>query len=115
MHPTTVFLSADACQALADYLLRRRGRPRRRCSAAAIEEARERKESLRNRTVKGVRQELWGIFLAYNLVRREMEAIAGVAPTRSSITAAMRSMDLLCSVAVTRIDSEKAAGTPRPT
>ena len=55
----------------------------------------ERKESLRSRSVKGVRQELWGIFLAYNLVRREMEAIAaeaGVAPTRISFTAAMRSM-----------------------
>jgi hypothetical protein len=53
----------------------------------------EREESLRSRTVAGVNQELWGIFLAYNLIRREMEGIAveaGVAPTRISFTAAMR-------------------------
>ena len=47
----------------------------------------ERKESLRSRKPKGVRQEVWGILIAYNLVRlKMMEAaeLAGVAPTRIS-------------------------------
>jgi hypothetical protein len=35
-----------------------------------------RQEAIRSQTVKGVRQELWGIFLAYNLIRLEMERIA---------------------------------------
>ena len=40
----------------------------------------------------GVRQELWGIALAYNLVRVEMERVAaeaGVPPTRISFVAAL--------------------------
>lgn len=52
----------------------------------------DRQETIRSRTVEGVRQELWGIALAYNLVRLEMERIAkqlGVAPTRISFVAAV--------------------------
>ncbi len=47
----------------------------------------ERKESLRSKKPTGVRQEVWGILIAYNLVRLKMlEAaeLAGVAPTRIS-------------------------------
>ena len=47
----------------------------------------ERKESLRSKKPKGVRQEVWSILIAYNLVRlKMMEAaeLAGVAPTRIS-------------------------------
>lgn len=47
----------------------------------------ERKESLRSKKPAGVRQEVWGILTAYNLVRlKMMEAAreAGVAPTRIS-------------------------------
>lgn len=47
----------------------------------------ERKESLRSKKPDGVRQELWGIFLAYNLVRFEMARAAEqfkVAPYRMS-------------------------------
>jgi hypothetical protein len=47
----------------------------------------EREEAIRSRTPTGVRQELWGIGLAYNLVRLEMEraaAEAGVSPSRIS-------------------------------
>jgi len=47
----------------------------------------EREETLRSRTPDGVRQELWGVLLAYNLVRLEMErvaALAGVPPSRVS-------------------------------
>jgi hypothetical protein len=46
-----------------------------------------REEAIRSRTPGGVRQELWGIGLAYNLVRVEMERAAdeaGVSPNRIS-------------------------------
>ena len=52
----------------------------------------DRQETIRSRTVEGVHQELWGIALAYNLVRLEMERAAdelGVPPTRISFTAAL--------------------------
>lgn len=53
----------------------------------------EREESIRSRTVVGVEQELWGLLLAYNLVRLEMTRIAaeaGVPPNRISFKAALR-------------------------
>jgi len=56
----------------------------------------DREEAIRSRTPTGVQQELWGIFLAYNLVRLEMERVAsdaGVEPTRISFVAALR---LIC-------------------
>jgi hypothetical protein len=52
----------------------------------------DRQEAIRSRTPDGVRQELWGIAIAYNLIRLEMERAAdeaGVPPTRISFTAAM--------------------------
>jgi hypothetical protein len=52
----------------------------------------DRQETIRSRTVDGVHQELWGIALAYNLVRLEMERAArelGVPPTRISFAAAL--------------------------
>lgn len=51
-----------------------------------------REEAIRSRTPQGVRQELWGILLAYNLVRVEMERAAdevGVEPRRISFVNAM--------------------------
>jgi hypothetical protein len=51
-----------------------------------------REETIRSRTPVGVRQEIWGIALAYNLVRVEMEraaAEAGVEPTRISFVNAL--------------------------
>ena len=51
-----------------------------------------REEAIRSRTPAGVRQEMWGILLAYNLVRLEMEKAAdeiGVPPTRISFTNAL--------------------------
>ena len=56
----------------------------------------DREETIRSRTPTGVQQELWGVFLAYNLVRLEMERVAadaGVAPARISFVAALR---LIC-------------------
>lgn len=52
----------------------------------------DRQEAIRSKTPDGVRQELWGIALAYNLVRVEMERIAaqaGVPPTRISFVASL--------------------------
>lgn len=49
--------------------------------------------TLRSKTPEGVRQELWGVLLAFNLVRLEMAAIAAeaeVPPTRISFVAALR-------------------------
>ena len=51
-----------------------------------------REETIRSRTPQGVRQEIWGIALAYNLVRVEMERVAdeaGVEPTRISFVNAV--------------------------
>jgi hypothetical protein len=51
-----------------------------------------REEAIRSRTPAGVRQELWGIALAYNLVRVEMERAAdevGIQPTRISFVGAL--------------------------
>lgn len=53
----------------------------------------DREESLRSKSPTAVTQELWGVFLAYNLVRLEMERIAdeaGVSPIRVSFVAALR-------------------------
>ena len=51
-----------------------------------------REEAIRSRTPDGVRQELWGIAIAYNLVRLEIERVAAeanVPPTRISFVAAV--------------------------
>lgn len=56
----------------------------------------DREESIRSRTPDGVRQEIWGIALAYNLIRLEMERVADqakVVPSRISFVSAMR---LIC-------------------
>ena len=53
----------------------------------------DREEAIRSRTPAGVRQELWGILLAYNLIRLEMERVAAdakVEPSRISFVGAMR-------------------------
>ena len=52
----------------------------------------QREETIRSRTPAGVRQEIWGIALAYNLVRLEMERAAdeaGVPPNRISFVNAL--------------------------
>lgn len=55
----------------------------------------EREEAIRSKKPDGVRQELWGILLAYNLVRLEMEALANqekILPTRISFIESLRLM-----------------------
>jgi hypothetical protein len=57
---------------------------------------RDREETIRSKTREGVEQELWGILLAYNLVRLEMERVAKAAkvePTRISFVESLR---LIC-------------------
>jgi hypothetical protein len=52
-----------------------------------------REEAIRSKTPGMVYQELWGLLLAYNLVRVEMERVAGdagVEPTRVSFVATLR-------------------------
>ncbi len=56
----------------------------------------DREETIRSKSPTAVAQELWGILLAYNLVRLEMERVAdeaGVEPTRISFIAALH---LIC-------------------
>ena len=56
----------------------------------------DREEAIRSQSPAGVQQELWGLMLAYNLVRLEMERVAdeaGVEPARISFVAALR---LIC-------------------
>lgn len=53
----------------------------------------ERLETIRSKTPSAVAQEMWGLLIAYNLIRLEMERVArelGVAPTRISFVAALR-------------------------
>jgi hypothetical protein len=53
----------------------------------------QRLEAIRSRTPETVTQEIWGLLIAYNLVRLEMERVAdevGVSPTRISFVAALR-------------------------
>jgi hypothetical protein len=53
----------------------------------------ERLETIRSKSPAAVAQELWGVLLAYNLIRLEMARIAdelGVEPTRISFLAALR-------------------------
>jgi hypothetical protein len=53
----------------------------------------ERLETIRSKSPSAVAQEMWGLLIAYNLVRLEMERIAaelGVHPTRISFVAALR-------------------------
>ena len=53
----------------------------------------QRLETIRSKSPQAVEQELWGLLIAYNLIRLEMERIAdetGVSPVRVSFIAALR-------------------------
>ncbi len=55
----------------------------------------DRRESIRSRKADGVEQEIWGLLLAYNLVRVYMERVAKLArlpPLRISFVNALRSI-----------------------
>jgi hypothetical protein len=55
----------------------------------------EREEAIRSKTPAGVEQELWGLALAYNLVRLEMARaadLAGVPPVRMSFARCLRTI-----------------------
>lgn len=61
----------------------------------------ERQEALRSKKAEGVRQEIWGILLAYNLVRKEMLEVAeaaGVPPLRVSFRHSLMLIRVFCTV-----------------
>ncbi len=61
----------------------------------------ERQEALRSKKPEGVRQEIWGIMLAYNLVRKEMLDVAeaaGVEPIRVSFRHSLQLIRVFCLV-----------------
>ena len=61
----------------------------------------ERQEALRSKKSEGVRQEIWGIMLAYNLVRKEMLDVAeaaGVPPIRVSFRHSLMLIRVFCTV-----------------
>lgn len=62
----------------------------------------ERKEALRSKSPEGVEQEVWGLLVAYNLVRREMAlaaADAKVQPARISFRLSLLELRNLCLLA----------------
>jgi hypothetical protein len=56
----------------------------------------DREEAIRSRTPEGVRQELWGILMAYNLIRLEMERVAVAAKVEPSRISFVNAMRLIC-------------------
>lgn len=75
----------------------------------------ERLETIRSKTPTAVTQELWGLLIAYNLVRLEMQRIAAeldVAPIRISFVAALR-VAVRCD-GITRHDSRTPRQRNRP-
>ena len=61
----------------------------------------ERKEALRSKKPEGVRQEIWGILLAYNLVRLmilEAAKEAGLPPTRISFKNSLHLIRTFCTI-----------------
>ena len=61
----------------------------------------ERQEALRSKKPEGVRQEIWGIALAYNLIRKEMLEVgneAGVSPLRISFRHSLQFIRIFCLV-----------------
>jgi hypothetical protein len=61
----------------------------------------ERQEALRSKKPEGVRQEIWGVLLAYNLVRKEMLEVAdaaGVPPVRVSFRHSLQLIRVFCLV-----------------
>jgi hypothetical protein len=60
-----------------------------------------REEALRSKKPDGVRQELWGVLIAYNLVRIQMLRVAetiGIPPLRVSFTHTLRLIQVFCTV-----------------
>lgn len=61
----------------------------------------ERKEALRSKKPEGIRQEIWGIMLTYNLVRKEMLDVAelmGIPPVQISFRHSLQLIRVFCTV-----------------
>ena len=71
----------------------------------------EREEALRSRAPERVRQELWGLLIAYNLVRRQIERFAqnnNIHPLRVSFRAALLVVRNTCVCAAQGVGSTRA-------
>jgi len=71
----------------------------------------EREETLRSKSPERVRQELWGLLIAYNLVRRQIERFAeaqNVHPLRVSFRAALLLVRNACVCAAMGVGSTRA-------
>jgi hypothetical protein len=55
-----------------------------------------RQETIRSKTPRGVRQEIWGIAIAYNLVRLEMERAAAEAKVEPNRISFVYALSLIC-------------------
>jgi len=74
----------------------------------------EREEALRSKTPTRIRQEVWGLALGYNLVRRAMARVADradVAPTRISYRHALQFIRVFW---LTALDHESRCLAPSP-
>lgn len=61
----------------------------------------EREEALRSKTAEGTRQEVWGVLLAYNLIRRKILHVAksfGLHPNRISFRHSLQLIRVFCLV-----------------
>ena len=61
----------------------------------------EREEALRSKTAEGTRQEVWGVLLAYNLIRRKILHVArsfGLQPNRISFRHSLQLIRVFCLV-----------------
>lgn len=76
----------------------------------------DRRESLRSRTPERVRQEIWGLFLAHNLVRTELCTIARsvkLPPSRISFIGVLRRIRVYCVVIIFIDDHDRSRQVSR--
>ena len=76
----------------------------------------DREETLRSKSPWAIRQEIWGLMIGYNLVRRhaaECAARQDVSPTRISFVAMLRQIrDRWMILAIVGMEVEACVGTP---
>ena len=73
----------------------------------------ESKHVLRSRSPEGVEQEIWGILLAYNLIRVEMEAVALQANVPPSRVSFLKSLRLIVHEWFWRVDTRTPGAIPK--
>jgi hypothetical protein len=68
---------------------------------------------LRSRSPEGVRQEIWGTLLAYNLIRLEMAAVAAKAKVPPSRVSFVQSLRLICDEWLWLADTRSPGAIPK--